>query len=248
MAEDLNFEVGDEGEETPPELRVDLPTPDELIPFLEETETGVQEDDGEDHADLEDRIAALEEQVAGMPIPTNPLLDIQLVREGTGNTWGTVVPDAGTLTLAGNASSSNWTHYNGDTSSGGALISLVAGQSAVIALRDASSNQTRFIKFGGPSSAIGRITGVTGTHSAYVYGVTFQDGSTGSAYNPYDWNGTVAGLMIGSPCSLGITVGATGQVGTGLCVIAPSGTTGWMDFAYDPLYRRWIYKYPPSAD
>lgn len=90
-----------------------------------------------------------------------------------------------------------------------------------------------------------RITANSGSFSAWTYTVTYPDGSTASAYNAFEWNGTTPGMIAGSPGSLGINVATTGTVTGTSCVVKPIGNGGFI-----PVYTvngRLTFAAPNSA-
>ncbi len=197
-------------------------------------------------ADLLDRIEALEARINNFPLP-QPLFPVFVAQAGTGSTWEELVPVNGTLTVGGPRS------FTGDTVSGAALISLASNQSVVVESKDPGTTEsyTRFIAIsaGVATSTYARITSVTATTTAttWVYSATFPDGSTSSAYNGMEWNGTTNSIIVGSPGSLGISVGTDGSVTGTSCFVKPIGATGWVPFVFDVDNAHWTFALPNYA-
>ncbi len=100
-----------------------------------------------------------------------------------------------------------------------------------------------------PSITLGRITGVLSTTNSttWVYQATFTTGSTASAYNAFEWNGTNPSMIQGSPGSLGVPVASNGSVNGGTCFVHPLGVTGWLSMYPDPNNAQWTFSAPNSA-
>ncbi len=107
-------------------------------------------------------------------------------------------------------------------------------------------DDVRFRNLTGVIWSLAKITGHSGTFGAWIWALAIIDGSTANGYNSLDWNGTSPGMLVGSPGSQGINVGATGQVNSGTCLIQPFATTGGYMAVY-VVDDRWTFTRDYSA-